>query len=78
VAIWLDPATTHQVIDGLGGSAANESELRGMPEPDRSAVMDLVFGDLEPSVVRIKPRPAMEPTNDDADPAVVTRRLRAP
>ena len=71
VAIWLDPATTHQVIDGLGGSAANESELRGMPEPDRSAVMDLVFGDLEPSVVRIKPRPAMEPTNDDADPAVV-------
>jgi glucosylceramidase len=71
VLIRLDPTATHQGIDGLGGSAANESELRGMPEPDRGAVMDLVFGDLAPSVVRIKPRPAIEPSNDNDDPAVV-------
>ena len=69
VAISVDAATTYQRIDGFGGSAANESELRAMPEPDRSEVLDLVFGDLAPSVVRIKPRPAMEPVNDDADPA---------
>src|SRR5512143_358414 len=71
VAITLDPATTFQRIDGLGGSAADESALRAMPEPDRGEVLDLVFGDLAPSVVRIKPRPAMEPVNDDADPAHV-------
>ncbi len=71
IAITLDPTTTYQRIDGFGGSAANESELRAMPEPDRSEVLDLVFGDLAPSVVRIKPRPAMEPVNDDADPATV-------
>jgi O-glycosyl hydrolase len=69
VAIALDPSVTYQRIDGFGGSAANESELRAMPEPDRSEVLDLVFADLEPSVVRIKPRPAMEPANYDADPA---------
>src|SRR4029450_9492741 len=44
---------------------------RGMPEPDRSEVLDLVFGDLEPSVVRLKVRPAIEPVNDNGDPAVV-------
>jgi len=71
VSIALDPATSYQRIDGFGGSAADESALRAMPEPDRSAVLDLVFGDLAPSVVRIKPRPAMEPANDDADPAHV-------
>ena len=71
VAIALDPTTTYQRIDGFGGSAADESALRAMPEPDRSAVLDLLFGDLEPSVVRIKPRPAMEPANDDADPVHV-------
>jgi O-glycosyl hydrolase len=69
VAVLLDPATLYQRIDGFGGSAANERELRAMPEPDRTEVLDLVFGDLAPSVVRIKPRPAMEPVNDDADPA---------
>lgn len=67
--VTIDPAQRFQTIEGIGGSAANESELRRMPEPDRSAVMDLVFGDLEPSVVRVKPRPAIEPVNDDADPA---------
>jgi len=71
VAVTLDPGILHQRIDGFGGSAANERELRAMPEPDRSAVLDLVFGDLAPSVVRIKPRPAMEPFNDDDDPATV-------
>lgn len=70
VRITLDAGRTYQRLDGIGGSAANEDALRGMPEPDRSAVMDRVFGDLEPSVVRIKPRPAMEPTNDNDDPAV--------
>lgn len=69
VVVEIDPSERFQTIDGIGGSAANESELRGMPEPDRSAVMDLVFGDLEPSVVRVKPRPSIEPSNDDADPA---------
>jgi glucosylceramidase len=69
VVVAIDPAVRFQVVDGIGGSAADESNLRAMPEPDRSAVMDLVFGDLEPSVVRIKPRPAMEPANDDGDPA---------
>ena len=71
VAVRLAPAIAYQRIDGFGGSAANEAELRAMPEPDRSEVLDLVFGDLAPSVVRIKPRPAMEPVNDDADPATV-------
>lgn len=71
VVVRIDPATRFQRIDGIGGSAANEAELRAMPEPDRTAVLDLVFGDLEPSVVRIKPRPAMEPVNDDDDPAHV-------
>jgi len=70
--VTLDPADPQQTIDGLGGSAADESALRAMPEPDRSQVMDLVFGDLEPSVVRLKIRPAVEPSNDDADPAHVT------
>lgn len=70
--ITLDPADPQQTIDGLGGSAADESALRAMPEPDRSQVMDLVFGDLEPSVVRLKIRPAVEPSNDDGDPAHVT------
>lgn len=70
VVVTLDPATPGQQIDGIGGSAANEAELRAMPEPDRSAVLDLVFGDLAPSVVRIKPRPAIEPANDNADPAL--------
>lgn len=68
VVVRIDPEQRFQTIDGIGGSAANESELRGMPEPDRSAVMDLVFGDLEPSVIRVKPRPAIEPVNDDEDP----------
>jgi O-glycosyl hydrolase len=67
--VRLDPAQRFQTIEGIGGSAANESELRRMAEPARSEVMDLVFGDLEPSVVRVKPRPAIEPANDDADPA---------
>jgi hypothetical protein len=49
-----------------------------MPEPDRSAVMDLSRRSRA-SVVRIKPRPALEPANDDADPAGrERRRLRAP
>jgi O-glycosyl hydrolase len=71
VRVTLDPATRFQTIEGIGGSAANEAELRGMPEPDRSEVLDLVFGDLEPSVVRLKVRPAIEPVNDNGDPAVV-------
>jgi O-glycosyl hydrolase len=71
VPVTLDLDALHQRIDGFGGSAADESALRAMPEPDRSEVLDLVFGDLAPSVVRIKPRPAMEPVNDDADPAHV-------
>jgi glucuronoarabinoxylan endo-1,4-beta-xylanase len=66
--VHVDPAQRFQRIDGFGGSAADATTLRAMPEPDRSAVMDLVFGDLAPSVVRIKPRPAMEPVNDDGDP----------
>jgi glucosylceramidase len=71
VSVQLDPAATFQTIQGIGGSAANERELRGMPEPDRTRVLDLVFGDLEPSVVRLKVWPAIEPANDDGDPAVV-------
>jgi glucosylceramidase len=69
VVVTIDPTQRFQTVDGIGGSAADESNLRAMPEPDRTQVMDLVFGDLEPSVVRIKPRPAMEPANDDGDPA---------
>lgn len=68
IVVTIDPAVLYQTVDGFGGSAANESELRGMPEPYRSAVLDLVFGDLQPSIVRVKPRPAIEPVNDDADP----------
>ena len=70
-AVTIDPSLVYQTIDGIGGSAADESALRAMSEPARSEVLDLVFGDLAPSVVRIKPRPAMEPVNDDADPAHV-------
>src|SRR4030095_2343556 len=73
VRVTLDPATRFQTIEGIGGSPANEAELRGMPEPDRSEVLDLVFGDLEPSVVRLKVRPAIEPANDNGAPAVVNR-----
>jgi glucosylceramidase len=69
--VTLDPAALYQTIDGIGGSAADESALRAMAEPARTQVMDLVFGDLAPSVVRIKPRPALEPVNDDGDPAHV-------
>ena len=68
VWVTIDPAQVDQTIDGIGGSAADESSLRAMTEPGRSQVMDLVFGDLQPSVVRIKPRPDMEPVNDDDDP----------
>lgn len=68
VEVRLDPAVAYQEIDGLGGSAANEFTLRDIPEPSRTEVMDLVFGDLEPSVVRIKIWPAIEPVNDDDDP----------
>lgn len=71
IAVQLDPATSFQTMQGIGGSAADEAALRAMPEPDRTAVLDLVFGDLEPSVVRLKVRPAIEPVNDDADPATV-------
>lgn len=71
IAVRLDPATSFQTMQGIGGSAADEAALRGMPEPDRTEVLDLVFGDLEPSVVRLKVRPAIEPVNDDADPAHV-------
>ena len=70
-SVTIDPTQVYQTIDGIGGSAADESALRSMSEPARSQVLDLVFGDLAPSVVRIKPRPAMEPVNDDADPAHV-------
>jgi len=69
VHVALDPDIRFQTVEGIGGSAANERELRGMPEPDRSEVLDLVFGDLEPSVVRLKVWPAIEPANDDDDPA---------
>lgn len=68
VTVRLDPSSQHQTIDGIGGSAANEETLRAMPEPDRSAVMDLVFGDLEPSVVRFTIPHQIEPVNDDGDP----------
>ena len=68
VVVMLDPLAEHQTIDGIGGSAANEATLRAMPEPDRSQVMDLVFGDLEPSVVRFTIPHAIEATNDDGDP----------
>ncbi len=68
VEVVIDPGVEYQTIDGLGGSAANEFTLRDIPEPSRSEVMDLVFGDLEPSVVRIKIWPAIEPVNDDDDP----------
>lgn len=71
VVVHLDPATTYQTMQGIGGSAADEAALRQMAEPGRTQVMDLVFGDLEPSVVRLKVRPAIEPVNDDADPATV-------
>lgn len=71
VRVTLDPETRFQAVEGIGGSAANEAELRGMPEPDRTEVLDLVFGDLEPSVVRLKVRPAIEPVNDNADASVV-------
>lgn len=71
IAVQLDPAATFQTLRGIGGSAADEGVLRAMPEPDRTQVLDLVFGDLEPSVVRLKVRPAIEPANDDADPATV-------
>jgi glucosylceramidase len=71
VRVALDPATTYQTIRGIGGSAADERRLREMPEPERTQVLDLVFGDLEPSVVRLKVRPGIEPANDNADPAVV-------
>jgi glucuronoarabinoxylan endo-1,4-beta-xylanase len=71
VRVTLDPATTFQTLEGIGGSAADESALRAMAEPYRTQVLDLVFGDLEPSVVRLKVRPAIEPVNDDADPAHV-------
>jgi glucosylceramidase len=66
--VTLDPATQYQTIEGLGGSAANEATLRAMPEPDRSQVLDLVFGDLEPSVVRFTIPHSIEGVNDDADP----------
>lgn len=68
VTVTIDPSTELQTIDGLGGSAANEETLRAMPEPDRSQVMDLVFGDLEPSVVRFTIPHEIEAVNDDADP----------
>jgi len=71
VAVRLDPDATFQTMEGIGGSAADEAALRAMPEPDRTQVLDLVFGDLEPSVVRLKVRPAIEPVNDDADPSTV-------
>jgi len=66
--VTLDPSAQYQTIEGLGGSAANEETLRAMPEPDRSQVMDLVFGDLEPSVVRFSIPHSIEGVNDDADP----------
>jgi O-glycosyl hydrolase len=69
--VTLDPTTQYQIIDGLGGSATNGETLRAMPEPDRSQVLDLVFGDLEPSVVRFTIPNTIEPANDDADPANV-------
>jgi glucosylceramidase len=65
--VTLDPATEYQTIDGLGGSATNGETLRQMPEPDRSQVMDLVFEELAPSVVRFTIPWEIEPTNDDAD-----------
>lgn len=68
VTVTIDPASPKQTIDGIGGSAANEETLRAMPEPDRSQVMDLVFQDLAPSVVRFTIPHAIEPVNDDADP----------
>lgn len=71
VRIRLDPETIYQRIDGIGGNAVFEGNLVRMPEPARSQVLDLCFGELEPSVVRIKVRPSIEPVNDDADPAHV-------
>lgn len=71
VLVQVDPTAELVRVDGIGGSAADEGFLRSFPEPARSRVMDLVFGDLEPSLVRLKVRPAIEPANDDADPAHV-------
>src|SRR4030095_5605388 len=71
VRVTLDPATRFQTIEGIGGSAAHGAGWGGMPEPDPSGVLALIFGDLEPSVVRLKVRPAIEPVNDNGDPAVV-------
>jgi O-glycosyl hydrolase len=66
--VSIDPSTQHQTIAGLGGSATNGETLRAMPEPDRSQVLDLVFKELEPSVVRFTIPHEIEPVNDDDDP----------
>lgn len=71
VAITLRPEEVHQRIDGIGANAVFEYNLIRLPEPARSQVLDLCFAELEPSVVRIKVRPSIEPVNDDADPAHV-------
>jgi O-glycosyl hydrolase len=71
VRITLDPTNVHQRIDGIGANAVFENNLIRLPEPSRTQVLDLSFAELEPSVVRIKVRPSIEPVNDDADPAHV-------
>ncbi len=71
VRVFLDPEQTHQTIEAIGGAASTEEHLRAMPEPARSEVMDLVFGDLEPAMVRYEVPHPIEPTNDDADPSHV-------
>lgn len=66
--VVLEPDREFQRIDGLGANAVFERNLIRMPEPARSEVLDLCFRELEPSVVRIKVRPSIEPENDDDDP----------
>jgi glucosylceramidase len=69
VLVHVDTGVRHQRIDGLGGAAWIAELVRAVPEPGRSELLDRILGDLEPSLVRIKVRPEIEPANDDADPA---------
>lgn len=78
VKITIDPGQVFQRIDGIGGNAVWERQLFALPEPARTEVLDLSFRELDPSVVRIKVRPSVEPVNDDADPATLNAAAFVP
>ncbi len=67
--VTVDPSVEYQQMDGFGASVAfMENSLVALPEPKRSEALNLLFGDLGATILRLRINADFERVNDNADP----------